>query len=167
MIIAPAIFRDEEYAVPKQILEARGACVFTASTVPGEAMGKLGMKAEATLSVSDAAARAWDAVVFVGGAGGAVFFDDAASHQLASHTLSSGNVLSAICIAPSTLARAGLLEGVRATAFPSQEQDLVDHGALWTGDAVTISGRIITANGPEAAEEFGHAIGDLLGLPRS
>jgi putative intracellular protease/amidase len=37
---------------------------------------------------------------------------------------------------------------------------------VWTGDAVTTDGRILTANGPEAATEFGEALGDLLGLER-
>lgn len=167
MVIAPTIFRDEEYSEPKRILEARGARVVTASAVPGEAVGKLGMRVCASLSVADAAARDWDGVVFVGGAGAAVFFDNAEAHSLARDTLASGAVVSAICVAPSTLARAGLLEGVRATAFPSQETDLKSHGAIWTGEPVTVDGRIVTANGPEAAEQFGETLGNVLGLPPS
>jgi protease I len=73
-------------------------------------------------------------------------------------------VLAAICIAPTTLARAGLLGGVRATAFPDSEADLKAHGALWTGDRVTIDGRIITGSGPEAATAFGEAIAEALGI---
>ena len=95
-----------------------------------------------------------------------MFFDDAAAHELARAQLTGGRVLSAICIAPSTLAHAGLLEGVSATAFPSQEDDLREHGALWTGEPVTRDGLVITGNGPEAATEFGEAIGDALGLPK-
>ncbi len=167
MVIAPSVFRDEEYDVPRRILEARGAHVITASTVTGEAVGKLGTLAYPTISVADAALRSWDAVVFVGGAGASVFFDDAAAHTLAGNALGHGAVLSAICVAPSTLAHAGLLEGVRATAFPSQQADLEAHGALWTGEPVTVDSTVITANGPEAAAEFGDAIGDLLGLARS
>lgn len=164
MVIAPRVFRDEEYAVPKQILEERGACVVTASVSPGECIGKLGLRAEAEISVADAAKRAWDAVIFVGGAGASVYFDDEAAHELARRAARDGAVLSAICIAPSTLAHAGLLDGVRATAFPSQEDDLRDHGALWTGEEVTADELIVTGNGPEAAAEFGEKVGDLLGL---
>lgn len=165
MVIAPAVFRDEEYAEPKAILEARGATVVTASTVPGEAVGKLGMRAHADISVEEAAARTWDAVVFVGGGGASVFFDDAGAHALAREAFEHGSVVSAICIAPSTLARAGLLEGVRATAFPTQEDDLRAHGAVWTGDPVTVDGKIVTADGPQSASAFGTALADLLGLP--
>ena len=165
MVIAPEIFRDEEYAEPKNVLESRGAHVVTASLTPGECIGKLGMRAVAELSVAQAARAEWDAVVFVGGAGAAVFFDDENAHDLARAALRGGHVLSAICIAPSTLAHAGLLEGVSATAFPSQEQDLRSHGARWTGDAVACDGSIVTANGPEAATEFGETIAEMLGLP--
>jgi protease I len=164
MVIAPTVFRDEEYAVPKALLESRGATVVTASVAPGECVGRFGLKAQATISVADAATRTWDAVIFVGGGGARVFFDDDAAHALASAQAQSPGVLAAICIAPSTLAHAGLLGGVRATAFSSQEDDLREHGALWTGDSVTVDGRIITGNGPEAAEEFAETVARALGI---
>lgn len=164
MVIAPEIFRDEEYAEPKAVLEGHGANVVTASVAPGECIGKLGLRAQASLSLHEAAARDWDAAVFVGGAGAQVFFDDPDAHRLARQTLDRGAVVGAICIAPSVLARAGLLSGVSATAFPSQQADLETHGALWTGDPVTVDGRIATANGPEAAIAFGEALAELLGI---
>ncbi|MDO8880650.1 MAG: DJ-1/PfpI family protein [Coriobacteriia bacterium] len=165
MVIAPEMFRDEEYAHPKAVLEGLGATVVTASTRPGECHGKLGMIAEATSAVADAEAGDYAAVVFVGGGGAEVFFDDPASHALARTAHDLGRVVAAICIAPSILARAGLLEEIRVTAFPSQHDDLVAHGALWTGAPVEVSGPFITANGPDAARDFGLAIADALGLP--
>lgn len=165
MVIAQEMFRDEEYAAPKEVLEARGARVTTASRVAGACHGKLGMTAQATLAVADAAASDHDAVVFIGGGGAEVFFDDPAAHALARDAASHQLVLGAICIAPSILAHAGLLDGVRATAFPSQRDDLIAHGAVWSEGPVEIDGRIVTANGPDAARDFGLAISDLLGLP--
>ena len=165
MVIAPAVFRDEEYAEPKAVLESRGAVVTTASSRPGSCIGKLGMEAVAEIDLAEALGRDWDAVLFVGGGGAEVFFDDPAAHALAAKALGAGSVVAAICIAPSTLARAGLLSGRRATAFPSQEEDLVACGASWTGEPVTVDGRIITANGPEAATAFGEAVAEALTLP--
>lgn len=164
MVIAPTVFRDEEYAQPKAILESRGANVVTASVAPGECVGRFGLKATAAISVADAATRSWDAVVFVGGGGAAVYFDDDAAHALANAQAARHGVLSAICIAPSTLAHAGLLGGVRATAFPDRERDLKAHGAVWTGEPVTVDGRIITGSGPEAATAFGEAVAEALGI---
>jgi protease I len=162
MVIAQRVFRDEEYAEPKAVLERSGARVTTASSAPGQCIGKLGMLAHADVSLADAADTAWDAVVFVGGGGAAIFFDDADAHRLARETLARGAIVGAICIAPSTLAHAALLDGVRATAFPSQKDDLVDHGARWSGEPVAVDGRIVTANGPEAAAAFGEALVELL-----
>jgi protease I len=166
MLIAPEIFRDEEYAHPKEVLEERGADVVTASVAPGPARGKLGMLARAEIALTDADADDYDAVVFVGGAGAEVFFDDTAAHALAREMRVQGKLISAICIAPSILARAGLLQGHRATSFPSRKDDLIAHGAVYTGEPVEIDGSIITANGPEAAYEFGEALADALGLPK-
>ncbi|MBN2247334.1 MAG: DJ-1/PfpI family protein [Coriobacteriia bacterium] len=165
MVIAPEVFRDEEYAVPKDILEDRGARVTTASTRAGTCRGKLGMTAEAELAVADANAADYDAVIFVGGGGAQVFFDDPAAHALARAAAKRDLVLAAICIAPSVLAHAGLLDGVAATAFPTQRDDLTAHGALWSVRPVEVDGLVVTANGPDAALGFGLAIGDLLGLP--
>lgn len=164
MVIAPETFRDEEYAHPKEVLESRGAEVVTASTRPGTCTGKLGMTAEATVAVSEADALEYDAVVFVGGGGSEVFFDDAYAHALARAARANKRVLAAICIAPSILARAGLLNGWPATAFESQREDLEAHGALWTGAPVTVEGHVITASGPAAARDFGVAIANALGI---
>jgi protease I len=165
MVIAPAVFRDEEYEHPKEVLEARGAMVVTASRSAGTCTGKLGAMAEATLPLADADAAEYDAVVFVGGSGAETYFDDPIAQELARDAHALGRVVAAICIAPSILARAGLLDSVRATAFGSQEDDLRRHGARWTGSPIEIDGRIITANGPAAARDFGVAIADALGLP--
>ncbi|MBW6468376.1 MAG: DJ-1/PfpI family protein [Coriobacteriia bacterium] len=164
MVIAPETFRDEEYAHPKEVLESRGATVVTASTQAGTCTGKLGMEAQATIAVSESDALDYDAVVFVGGAGAQVFFDDPYAHALARAARESKRVLGAICIAPSILARAGLLRGWPATAFESQKDDLEAHGAIWTGEPVTAEGHVITANGPEAARAFGAALADALGI---
>lgn len=165
MVIAPDQFRDEEYAHPKQVLEQRGATVVTASVEPGECTGKLGMVATAEIAVADADPDEFDAVVYVGGSGSSVFFDDEDAQDLALDMAEDGKLVGAICIAPSVLAHAGLLEGKAATSFASQEDDLVMHGARWTGADVEVDGKIVTANGPAAARDFGETLADMLGLP--
>ncbi|MDP2400529.1 MAG: DJ-1/PfpI family protein [Actinomycetota bacterium] len=164
-VVAPEMFRDEEYAHPQEVLEGRGAVTVVASSTPGVARGRFGLEVPIDTVLTDVDSGEYDAVVYIGGAGSSVFFDDPVAHDLARAVLDSGRLLAAICIAPSTLAHAGLLRGVRATAYPSQKDDLSEHGALWSVGPVEIDGRIITANGPDAAAEFGGAIADALGLP--
>jgi protease I len=164
LVIAADQFRDEEYAHPREVLEGRGAEVVTASVAPGPCRGRFGLLARADVALRDVEPSAYDGIVFVGGAGSSCFFDDLDAHHIAREMLDSGKVVGAICIAPSTLAHAGLLEGVRVTSFPSQEEDLVAHGATYTGRAIEIDGHIITASGPDAARDFGEAIAHLLGI---
>jgi protease I len=164
MVIAPDQFRDEEYARPREVLERRGAHIVTASVAPGPCRGKLGMMARADVALFDVDPAKFDAVVFVGGGGSAVFFDDEDAHRVARTIADAGGIVAAICIAPSTLARAGLLDGRTATAFPTQKDDLEAHGASFTGKPVEVDGRIVTASGPEPASDFGSAVADALGI---
>lgn len=164
MVIAPQQFRDEEYEHPREVLLSRGAEVVTASAHAGECVGRFGAKAQADLALDEVDPDAFDAVIFVGGAGSAVYFDDSRAHALARRIDERGGVVAAICIAPSTLAHAGLLKGKRATAYPTQKDDLVGYGAVWSDGPVEIDGRIITANGPDAARAFGEAVAEALSL---
>jgi protease I len=165
MVVAPERFRDEEYAEPRTVLEGRGAQIVTASTKPGECVGKLGARICAEVALSDVEPSGIDALVFVGGAGAETYFDDPVAHALVRAMLDLGKVVGAICVAPSVLAHAGVLRGRRATAYPDRAPDLAAHGAVYTAGPVEVDGQVVTANGPEAAREFGMALGDLLGLP--
>lgn len=166
MVIAPETFRDEEYLEPKAVLESAGARVVTASTAPGRCTGRFGAEAYADEAVSAVDPAAFDAVIFVGGGGSRCYFEDPVAHSLARRMLDSGKVVAAICIAPVILANAGLLQGVRATMFPSDEDvaALRAGGAEYTAASVEVDGRIITANGPESAKEFGTTVAEALGL---
>ncbi len=158
LVIAPETFRDEEYAEPKRLLEDAGVDVTTASVDAGLCQGRFGLEAHADVALRDVDPASYDAVAFIGGGGAKVYFDDPDAHRVARDTLDAGRVLGAICIAPSILGHAGLLEGISVTAFPSEETDLVAHGAVWTGRAVEVDGRIVTANGPESATAFGEEL---------
>jgi protease I len=98
----------------------------------------------------------------VGGVGSNTYWHDETVHNLAKEANHAGKVVSAICLAPVTLANAGLLKGKTATAYPSAESYLKWKGATYTGNSVEIAGNIVTAKGPEAAEEFARAVARLL-----
>lgn len=157
-IVAEQEFRDEEYQVPKDVLSQAGIEVVTASTTTEEAVGKLGLKVRPDLLVAEIKPDDYGAIVFVGGGGAAQYFADFAVHALARSFAEAGKVVAAICIAPVILARAGLLKGKRATVFPDGIPELEKAGAVYTAQSVERDGRIITGNGPEAAEAFGREI---------
>ncbi|MEM5853567.1 MAG: DJ-1/PfpI family protein [Candidatus Aenigmatarchaeota archaeon] len=162
MIIAPKNFRDEELLEPKEILEKSGAEIKIASKGVKTARGMLGSSVNVNLDLSEVQTEIYDAVIFIGGTGAEVYFNDSTALKVARESYEQGKIIGAICIAPSILANAGILEGKRATSWPSEASNLEAKGAKYTGELVTADGKIITAKGPEAANEFGKIIAKSL-----
>jgi len=162
MVVAPKDFRDEEYTMPRMMFEDAGASVRVASTEAGTATGVSGAKAPVDLLASDAKAADFDAVVFVGGPGMVAHLGDADLIRLAKESAQAGKVTAAICVAPTILANAGVLKGVEATAWPDQESALKAKGAIWSSKTAVRSGKIVTANGPEAAHPFASLVIEAL-----
>ena len=160
MVVAPFNFRDEELFVPKEFFEKNGIKVVVASKEEGIANGMLGGSINVDIRVSDADASDYDAVVFVGGSGvdSQMLYDDPGYLKLAKDTDDAGKLICAICLGPMIPANAGLLSGRNATAFISGVSYIEERGANYTGASVTRDGRIITAEGPNAAEEFAETV---------
>jgi len=167
MIIAFRDFRDAEYFVPKEILEKAGIEVKTASNKKGIAIGADGGDVKVDLLVSEINPAEFAAVVFIGGSGCLENLDNESSYRVAQETVSQNRVLASICISPVILAKAGVLEGKKATVWSSVMDRspikiLQNNGAIYEDKRVVVEGKIITGNGPEAAEEFGQAIVEVL-----
>lgn len=162
MIIANSDFRDEEYEIPKQILEQAGAEVTTVSSSLKLARGMLGTKAKVDLLLSAVEVDKFDAIIFVGGIGAKEYWDNSIAHKIAQASVRKGKVLGAICIAPVILAKAGILQGKKATVFPQEKDKLEQKGVIYTGISIQKDGYIITAQGPKEARAFGEAIKELL-----
>jgi protease I len=155
-------FRDEELFFTKQELEKAGHETIIAGNKKGTATGMLGGKAEIALELKQVKTSDFNAIVFVGGSGSEIYFKDATALKLAKEFSKEGKIVAAICIAPMILANAGLLNGKKATCFPSEAGNLKAKGANCTGKTVEIDGKIITAAGPQAAREFGKKIVEQL-----
>lgn len=162
MVIAPKDFRDEEYIVPKEMLEKQGVVITTASTVVGEARGVNGASAKVDKLVKDVNSNEYDGVIFVGGPGTPVLYDNPDVQRIAKEMFANGKVVGAICLAPVILARAGLLTEKVSTVFPSAKGELEKINAKYQATEVAIDGRIVTASGPEAASKFANAILKIL-----
>jgi len=185
IIIAHRNFRDEEYFVPKEILEGAGAEIKTASTKMGRALGADGGEVEIDLLISEIniaefddlqrksshnsiqSISSFEAVVFIGGPGCLENLDNENSYKVAKETVSQDKILASICISPIILAKAGVLAGKKATVWSSPMDKspvkiLEENGAIYQDESVVVDGKIITGNGPGAAKEFGEAITGLL-----
>ena len=163
--IAPERYRDEELDEPLAVFRKQGIGFDIASTEKGSCYGMLGGKAEATLTFSEAKPDLYDALVIIGGAGSKAHLW--ANRDLAGLSKAFAAIkkpVAAICLSPVVLARAGILRGRKATVFPSPDAvaELKNGGAAPVNLPVVIDGNIITANGPEAAAEFGRAVVSVL-----
>jgi len=163
MVIAQERFRDEEFFEPKQIFEKKNFLITVASQKKGVAVSKLGVKVNVDNSLHDVVVSQYDAVVFVGGRGAHVYFDDPVAHAVANSFVQQKKIVGAICAAPSILANAGLLKGKKATCTPDQKENLKANGAKVLEQDVVVDGKFITADGPKAATKFGETIVKALG----
>ena len=162
MVIAAKNFRDEELLKPYAVLTAEGAQVTIACSTLSPVKGMLGHIAKPDLLLKDAKVDDYDAVVFVGGVGAVEYWNNPTAHAVVKAVVASGKVLGAICMAPVTLANAGVLQGRRATVWESEGPKLTARGAKYYGTPLEVDGKIITADGPTSAEAFGRAIAQAL-----
>jgi protease I len=104
----------------------------------------------------------YDAVIFIGGLGAAEYVASPSALNVAREAVRNGKVLAAIGVAPTILANAGVLAGIRATSFLSERERLIQGGAIYTGLPGERDRLIITATGPAAVVPFGRAIVDAM-----
>lgn len=161
IIIAQQGYQDKEYAGTREALDAAGFEVIIASSQEGPCTGKFGGTETATVALSDIKVEDYDRIAFIGGPGAGAFANDPQALRIANETVRANIPLGAICIAPTILAKAHVLDGKKATVWDSggeQINILETYGAEYTGETVTVDGLIVTGNGPEAAEEFGKTL---------
>jgi len=162
LIAASQNFRDEELFETKRALDAAAIQTVIASTRIGIIRGTLGGIAEANILVGQLRVEDYDAIIFIGGLGAVEYVANPAALNLAREAVRQRKILAAISTAPTILANAGVLAGVRATSFLSERNRLILAGAVYTGIPVEQDRLIITGSGPMASIQFGRAIADVL-----
>jgi len=158
IVIAPQLFRDEEFKIPYDLFISSGAKVSIVSTSLSEATGKLGLKVKPEMLISDIDQTNFDAIVFVGGPGIKELWDNKDAHKLAVSFFESGKITAAICSAPVIFSRAGIIEGKKVTSFSGDEAEMLKGKPVYTSKIVQKDANIITGNGPAAAQEFAELI---------
>ncbi len=101
----------------------------------------------------------YDMVVLPGGAGTKHLREDGRILSLVRETASAGGYVAAICAAPTVLARAGLLENRKATAFPGSLEAMGFENA---GTPVVREGNVVTSRGPGTAMDFALELVEIL-----
>ncbi len=169
VVVAPQNFRDEELQGTLQGLESHGIGYTIVSTRSGECKGMLGMVVKCD-GIDEVNTSNYDALIFIGGSGIPVVRQDERFLNLAQEFYEKGKVVAAICWSPTILAKAGVLKGKNATVWvgfdPEYNEEtpkvLEQYGARFVDEPVVVDGRIVTGNGPAAADEFGKVVAQTI-----
>lgn len=166
LIITAEQFEDSELNVPKEALERLGVMVHVATPEKGHQFhGKHGTRLIADLTLREVKPEDYDLLLIPGGKAPETLRRDEHALRIARAFFKADKPVAAICHGPQVLVSARLLEGRRATCYPSVAQELKDAGALYEDSPVVVDGRLVTSRKPGDLPEFVRAILDQLGLP--
>jgi protein deglycase len=105
----------------------------------------------------------FDMIVLPGGLPGADHLgDDARIIGLLQEMAAAGKYTAAICAAPRVFARAGLLDGKRATSYPGALDTAAVPGLDYCEQAVITDDKVVTSRGPGTAMDFALQLIELL-----
>lgn len=166
LVIASNGFQQTEYGVPKEMLSNDGIKIITVSDKPTVAIAKDKSVVDVDITIDQVNPLDLDGFFLIGGPGALEHLDTPKVHDLLNQFEILKKPYGAICISPRILAHAGVLMGKKATGWNEDqqlEQIFKKHGVTYISDKpVVIDNLVITATGPNAAEEFALAILQLV-----
>lgn len=135
------------------ILRRGGVQVSLAGLKEGALRGSRGITLQPDTTLDAVRDSEFDMVVLPGGQPGTNHLTaDARVEKLVQRMMTQEKYVTAICAAPSVLAKAGLLDGKRATSFPTCLDDYPKVAQQM--NAVVEDGKLITSRGPGTAMDF-------------
>lgn len=160
--LAPG-FEDLEAVTLSDLLRRAGIEVVVAGLQRGLIQGSRGIRIEPDAYLDDVLARDFDLIALPGGLPGAEHLrDDARVQALLKKMAAAGRYTTAICAAPMALAKAGLLDGKQATAYPGVLDGLNLANTRSLANAVVVDGKVVTSQGPGTAMDFALTLIELL-----
>ncbi len=146
-------FEEIEAVTVIDVLRRAGVEVTTLGTASRQPTGSHGMSLVADGLLADQADKTWDLVVLPGGMpGSAQLRDDPQVQALVTQQNAAGRRLAAICAAPIALSSAGVLDGRKATSYPSFADHLPE--TRYSNERVCVDNHITTSRSPGTALEF-------------
>jgi len=155
-------FEEIEATTPIDVLRRAGLEVVVAGVGAKAVRGAHGVTYQCDATLEEIKSTP-GAIVLPGGLPGAENLGKSgAVKELTLKVHKSGGICAAICAAPPlTLGRYGLLDGRRATCYPSFEKEF-GSSTKHSEDRVVVDGNIITSRGPGTALEFSLKLAAML-----
>lgn len=167
MILATDGFEQSELEQPKSTLESAGYETVVVSPEDGQIRGfsnkEWGDPVDVDLTVEEAEADDFDALVLPGGQiNPDILRMDEKAVQLVRDFDEAGKPIAAICHGPWMLVEADIVEGRKATSWPSIRTDLENAGGDVVDAAAVVDGNIVTSRNPDDIPAFCNGLIDLL-----
>lgn len=168
ILLAPG-FEETEALVPADVLRRGGVPVALTGLFGSTVSGAHNITVTADLTVDQVTLAAGDMVMIPGGPGHARVEESEAALALARQAAGDDSLwLSAICAAPTVLARMGLLTGKQAVCYPGMEDLLTANGVTARMEcSVVRDGRFISGRAPGSAFDFALAMLETLAGPEA
>lgn len=158
-ILATDGFEQSELFEPRKALLDAGADVKVVSPKDGEIKGwkhaDWGEKCKVDLSLEDAEAAEFDALMLPGGVMNPdkLRMNEKAIEFIRGFTMKE-KPIAAICHGPWTLIDAGYVTGKKMTSWPSLRADLSNAGAKWVDEEVVVDHGLVTSRKPDDLPAF-------------
>jgi 4-methyl-5(b-hydroxyethyl)-thiazole monophosphate biosynthesis len=154
-------FEEIEFSTIVDILRRVGIDVTSAGLKEGTVNGAHGIRVTPDTVIDKVNTDDFDVIVLPGGYPGFVNLGQSEKIlKLVKGMYDSDKYVTAICGAPSVLAKVGVIQGKRATIYPGLEDTLT--GAQRSDERVVVDGKVITSQGPGTAMEFAIKLVEVL-----
>lgn len=151
-------FEEIEAITIIDTLRRAGLDVVTAGVKSASVVGAHGIEVKADRTLDQLEQESFAMIVLPGGMPGTSnLAEDARVLRLVRSMRAQDKYVTAICAAPTVLAKAGVISGVPVTCYPGFETKLGD-ARFEQGKRVVKSGKVITSRGPGTALEFALAL---------
>ena len=160
-IILGTGFEEIEAVAPCDILRRGGVEVKFAGIGGTLIKGGNGITVQADCTVEEMDLDNMELIMLPGGMGGvrSILGSETALNAV-KYAYESGKLVSAICAAPTILAKLGITDGKQATVYPGMEEQM---GSAMMQDANAVrDGKVLTGRAPGAALEFGYMLLEAL-----
>ena len=157
-------FEEIEALTPADVLRRAGVEVKTISITGDRTVtGAHDIKVISDLTLDEYKADVAEMLIFPGGSEGTRRLDECERvHEIILSAIENNLYIAAICAAPTILAKMGVLEGLRATCYPSLASVLTENKVKYKSDKVVSDKRFITSMGAGTSGEFAFTLVDKL-----
>lgn len=155
-------FEDPEAFDPKRYLEERGAAVTVIGVERQAYEGKKGGTLAAERTFGETNPDEYDALVIPGGGAPEQLRIDDSAVAWTRAFVGSGKPVAAICHGPQLLISAQVLPGRTVTCVKTIRDDVINAGATYVDEEVTIDGNLITSRTPADLPAFDAALAGVL-----